>query len=490
MAIGVINYPASLDTPQNLIEAGNRSLTTLTADITASATTLSVADTATFPPSGTLSIDAEIAYYASRVPTSFHGVERGREGTTAAAHLTGSEVRGRITARHHSVLAEAIIALEQRLGVGAGTISAELLPLTGGQMLGPLLLAADPVDALGAVTKAYVDALVVDVGSPSTQTLDLAPGEPRQIFYLTLADETAASCTVVYQIFAFSGAQQQMRSGRAMLTTMRSGAAFTSQIYTDDISNADYLTAIFQTATAGDSAMVTLVSTSSLTSPQITVSYRVENLLGGELHFGEFSPIQFSPLAWFKADSITGLAPGTPIAAWPDSSGNGRNAGVVGTPTYQVVGGLPAVAFNGGDQSFVYSLPAIPQPFTVITRMKQNTTSNRQFFWMGPGAAAYCYLEASNNTLRVFSGTNAIWVTPDTLEHTYEWVFQGAQTISVRDASETILDTGTAGLPAGSAVIGNGGDSLVGHYREFMIFAGALAAPSRQMLRAYLEGRW
>lgn len=40
------------------------------------------------------------------------------------------------------------------------------LPLTGGQMLGPLLLAGDPVVPLGAATKAYVDAAVGIGGGP------------------------------------------------------------------------------------------------------------------------------------------------------------------------------------------------------------------------------------------------------------------------------------------------------------------------------------
>jgi hypothetical protein len=42
-----------------------------------------------------------------------------------------------------------------------------VLPLAGGTLTGPLLLAADPVAALGAATKAYVDAQVSGGGAPS-----------------------------------------------------------------------------------------------------------------------------------------------------------------------------------------------------------------------------------------------------------------------------------------------------------------------------------
>lgn len=60
------------------------------------------------------------------------------------------------------------------------------------------------------------------------------------------------------------------------------------------------------------------------------------------------------PSLWLKADAITGLADGDPVATWPDSSGNGNHAtqGTAGSrPLYKVnvVNGLPAVLFDGSD---------------------------------------------------------------------------------------------------------------------------------------------
>ncbi len=70
---------------------------------------------------------------------------------------------------------------------------------------------------------------------------------------------------------------------------------------------------------------------------------------------GGFSPLDIAGLEyWFKADAITGLSDADPVATWPDSSGNGRDAtqGVAGLrPTYRtsVQNGLPVVRGDGVD---------------------------------------------------------------------------------------------------------------------------------------------
>lgn len=55
---------------------------------------------------------------------------------------------------------------------------------------------------------------------------------------------------------------------------------------------------------------------------------------------------------WYRADALTNLAEGAPVASWPDSSGNGRaatQAVAANRPTYAAAGlnGRPAVRFNG-----------------------------------------------------------------------------------------------------------------------------------------------
>jgi hypothetical protein len=57
---------------------------------------------------------------------------------------------------------------------------------------------------------------------------------------------------------------------------------------------------------------------------------------------------------WWKADALTGLTDGDPVTTWSDSSGNGRDATAVGTPSYETgeVNALPAIAFDGVGDGF------------------------------------------------------------------------------------------------------------------------------------------
>lgn len=64
--------------------------TTLSAALTAVATSLSAASTAGYPESGVLEVDNERIYYAARATGSFSGLIRGFDGTTAASHTNGA----------------------------------------------------------------------------------------------------------------------------------------------------------------------------------------------------------------------------------------------------------------------------------------------------------------------------------------------------------------------------------------------------------------
>ena len=67
----------------------NPSPTSLSADITAASTTITVGDTTSFAPRGRIAIDAELIGYTGTTATSFTGARRGVDdptGTSAAAH--------------------------------------------------------------------------------------------------------------------------------------------------------------------------------------------------------------------------------------------------------------------------------------------------------------------------------------------------------------------------------------------------------------------
>lgn len=67
-------------------------VTTLTANINNSVTTIAVASTANFPNAGAVLIGSEIISYTGKTATSFTGCTRGQYSSTAASHLSGAYV--------------------------------------------------------------------------------------------------------------------------------------------------------------------------------------------------------------------------------------------------------------------------------------------------------------------------------------------------------------------------------------------------------------
>ena len=67
--------------------------TTLSADVSETATTLPVVAATAFFPSGYLKIEKEWVTYTGKTDTSFTGVTRGVNGTTASAYFSGTTVQ-------------------------------------------------------------------------------------------------------------------------------------------------------------------------------------------------------------------------------------------------------------------------------------------------------------------------------------------------------------------------------------------------------------
>lgn len=113
---GTIQYPTAQDTAATLFEAADNAATVLTLSINSSDTTANVTSTTKFGSSGSLVIDNEIIFYTGKTGTSFTGLLRGRSGTSAASHASGTAVRAPILAAHHNAQSAAILALEAKLG--------------------------------------------------------------------------------------------------------------------------------------------------------------------------------------------------------------------------------------------------------------------------------------------------------------------------------------------------------------------------------------
>jgi len=82
-------------------------------------------------------------------------------------------------------------------------------------------------------------------------------------------------------------------------------------------------------------------------------------------------PVPPSPVAWLKADAITGHANGGAVATWPDTSGNGFNATQSTStrrPTYitGAINGLPVVRFSATSTNYLALTRPVEDDFTII----------------------------------------------------------------------------------------------------------------------------
>jgi hypothetical protein len=125
---GVINFPTTLDDAISLVEANNHASCALTNSINNSQLTITITQPSEFSNSGYATIldsltnptTIEIVRYTSKsgsdlvIPVG----GRGQQGTSAASFSAGAFIEQRPTARHHTVLADAIIAVQQKIGYG------------------------------------------------------------------------------------------------------------------------------------------------------------------------------------------------------------------------------------------------------------------------------------------------------------------------------------------------------------------------------------
>lgn len=169
---GTVLFPAAPDDGDSLIRAANNATSTLAAPLAAGDGTLTLADASRFPTASSLSLPAEIVYYTGKVGNTLTGLVRSCEGTTAAALLpAGTVIELRATARHHTVLADAIIATQGKLGSGASApATATFLKGTGpGTSAWSALASGEVTAALGYTpitpTGATAGGLLVGTGA-------------------------------------------------------------------------------------------------------------------------------------------------------------------------------------------------------------------------------------------------------------------------------------------------------------------------------------
>lgn len=114
-------------------------------------------------------------------------------------------------------------------------------------------------------------------------------------------------------------------------------------------------------------------------------------LLGTGSPFAQAAPGDPTPVVWLKAEGLTGLANGAPVAAWKDSSGQGQDAAAPTDdqrPAYitGAIHGLPAVRFSAERKTLLALDRPVQDDFTLVC-VYQSTQGLGQSpdWWQGAG---------------------------------------------------------------------------------------------------------
>jgi PKD repeat protein len=208
---------------------------------------------------------------------------------------------------------------------------------------------------------------------------------------------------------------------------------------------------------------------------------------------GPFDPSDVpNLLMWLKADAITGLNDGDPVATWPDASGNGKNAtqsNASKRPVYRTneVNGLPALEFDASDDG-LSTRANPPRSTTIIAVYKSRAgasgkTLNGGFsVFMGPYVGFY-----RNYTLAFVTGpgvTAGRWVV-----HTFRQSSSLAELFIDGAASGSTTSTRNPGNIL-LARQGNYGEKLDGSIAEVLVYSRTLTDTELADVHAWLQARY
>lgn len=117
-------FPSAIDDRDSLYEAANNAETVLRTGLPYNGRKIIVEDTSSFPERGLVRVgprsgggDAELVYYGSKTPGSFDDLQRGFAGSRQNQWPSGSWATNSVTAEPHNAVKDALLKMEQTLGV-------------------------------------------------------------------------------------------------------------------------------------------------------------------------------------------------------------------------------------------------------------------------------------------------------------------------------------------------------------------------------------
>lgn len=213
--------------------------------------------------------------------------------------------------------------------------------------------------------------------------------------------------------------------------------------------------------------------------------------------------------AWYRADSLSGLADGAKVASWPDLSGNGYTAtqGTVGVqPIYKasVINGKPVVRFPDSTYAALSSSLSRTQAETIVVVM-QIPRTNQVGSMVGSTASGLQFRinAAKINVLKqgtadLGSGATALEInTPYTVSAAVDAVSSpnivklyrnGVLDGSFTDARNYDVAGTVIGSNVASAV--NGAENFIGDIAEIFIYNRILTDSERGAINSYAQNRY
>jgi hypothetical protein len=220
---------------------------------------------------------------------------------------------------------------------------------------------------------------------------------------------------------------------------------------------------------------------------------------------GGFSPADIAGLQiWLKADAITGLNDGEPVATWNDSSINGRNltqATSTKRPLYKtaVQNGLPVMRFDGVDD-YLQATFTLNQPTQLFVVYKIRTPSNGVIDF--DGAIGLTALREDTvgglSVISVFGYEGIVYQggVADGSFHLIEVVWDQVSgfnsSISMDGGPPDIGNAGSNTSPGGVTMGAYNGGTLNAEIdvAEYILYSPPIAVGNAVLVMTYLKDKW
>ena len=203
--------------------------------------------------------------------------------------------------------------------------------------------------------------------------------------------------------------------------------------------------------------------------------------------------------AWYKAESLSGVADGGSVVSWADSSGQGHNAtapSAAQRPSYVAgaVNGQGAVRFDGTDD-LLQSAFTLAQPATVVVvyRLRTDTGTNQYVtdgYFNGSmilydTPTSYGLYAGGGATLNKGGFTFGAF-------HVVAGVYAGANSLLAAEGGPAVTGNPGSATPGG-ITIGNSGAGAApasADVAEVLVYDTAVARPDLDRLGHYLRDKY